>query len=120
MAKGSSCYLPKQTLIREESLNAANNRSFGENLSGLKEEQRRIFTRIYHMLRPDIYFPAYKNLYSNNGAATPGIDEDTADGFRPKRNCHTALEAITKGFNGVTWFVWGISKVVLTTSTSTS
>ena len=24
---------------------------------------------------------AYKNLYANNGAATKGVNEDTADGF---------------------------------------
>jgi RNA-directed DNA polymerase len=33
------------------------------------------------LLRPDIYFEAYKNLYANNGAATRGVDNDTADGF---------------------------------------
>ena len=32
-------------------------------------------------MRPDIYFVAYKNLYANNGAATKGVNEDTADGF---------------------------------------
>lgn len=42
-----------------------------------------VFTRLYrYMLRPDIYFLAYKHLYANNGAATPGVDkDDTADGF---------------------------------------
>jgi len=44
-----------------------------------KEE---VFTRLYrYLLRPDIYFVAYKNLYANSGAATKGIDDDTADGF---------------------------------------
>ena len=44
-----------------------------------KEE---IFTRLYrYLLRPDIYFVAYKNLYANDGAATKGVDRDTADGF---------------------------------------
>jgi phosphoesterase RecJ-like protein len=33
------------------------------------------------VLREDIYMNAYKNLYANNGAATKGIDNDTADGF---------------------------------------
>ena len=33
-------------------------------------------------MRPDIYFLAYKNLYANQGASTPGVDEiNTADGF---------------------------------------
>ena len=44
-----------------------------------KEE---VFTKLYrYLLRPDIYFVAYKNLYANNGAATKGVNEDTADGF---------------------------------------
>jgi len=44
-----------------------------------KEEE---FTKLYrYLLRPDIYFVAYKNLYANNGAATKGVNEDTADGF---------------------------------------
>lgn len=44
-----------------------------------KEE---VFTKLYrYLLRPDIYFVAYKNLYANNGAATKGVTEDTADGF---------------------------------------
>ena len=43
-----------------------------------KEE---VFTKLYrYLLRPDIYFVAYKNLYANNGAATKGVNEDTADG----------------------------------------
>ena len=42
----------------------------------------KIFTRLYrYLLRPDPYFQAYKNLYANNGAATKGANEDTADGF---------------------------------------
>jgi group II intron reverse transcriptase/maturase len=41
-----------------------------------------VFTRLYrYLLRPDLYFIAYKNLYANNGAATKGVDDDTADGF---------------------------------------
>lgn len=44
-----------------------------------KEE---VFTKLYrYLLRPDTYFVAYKNLYANNGAATKGVNEDTADGF---------------------------------------
>jgi len=41
-----------------------------------------VFTRLFrYMLRPDLYYTAYKKLYSNNGAATKGVDNDTADGF---------------------------------------
>jgi group II intron reverse transcriptase/maturase len=45
-----------------------------------------IFTRLYrYLLRPDIYYLAYKNLYANNGAATKGVDDDTADGFSEEK-----------------------------------
>lgn len=44
-----------------------------------KEE---IFTKLYrYLLRPDLYFLAYNHLYANNGAATKGTNNDTADGF---------------------------------------
>lgn len=45
-----------------------------------------IFTRLYrYLLRPDIYFTAYQNLYANKGAGTSGITDDTADGFGEKK-----------------------------------
>ena len=41
-----------------------------------------VFTRLYrYLLREDLYYVAYGNLYSNNGAATQGINNDTADSF---------------------------------------
>ena len=41
-----------------------------------KEE---VFTKLYrYLLRPDIYFVAYKNLYANSGAATKGVNEDSS------------------------------------------
>lgn len=50
-----------------------------ENSEKNKEE---VFTRLYrYLLRPDLYFIAYQKLYSNNGAATEGVNRDTADGF---------------------------------------
>ena len=143
-----------------------------------KANKDEVFTRLYrYLLRPDIYYVAYSHLYANNGAATRGIVNDTADGFsetkvakiiqsltdgtyqptpvrrtyiekkngkkrplgiptftdklvqeavrmllesvyepiflncshgfRPNRSCHTALEDITRGFNGARWFVEG-------------
>ena len=40
------------------------------------------FTRMFrYLLRPDIWFEAYRHLYANDGAATKGVDNDTADGF---------------------------------------
>ena len=41
-----------------------------------------VFTRLYrYLLRPVLYFIAYKKLYSNNGASAKGVNDDTADGF---------------------------------------
>lgn len=46
------------------------------------ENKEEVFTKLYrYLLRPDIYFAAYKNLYVNNGASTKGVNGDTADGF---------------------------------------
>ena len=45
-----------------------------------------VFTRLYrYLLRPDLYYLAYKKLYANNGAATEGVDSDTADGFSEEK-----------------------------------
>lgn len=45
-----------------------------------------VFTRLFrYMLRPDLYYLAYKNLYANQGAATKGVNSDTADGFSEKK-----------------------------------
>jgi len=47
-----------------------------------KNNSNEIFTRLYrYMLRPDMYYKAYNNLYANSGASTEGVDSDTADGF---------------------------------------
>lgn len=52
--------------------------------------KEKIFTRMYrYMLRPDLYFQAYKNLYSNSGAATKGVNDDTADGFSEAKISNT-------------------------------
>lgn len=46
------------------------------------EHKNGIYTKLYrYLLREDIYYRAYKNLYANKGAATKGTDDDTADGF---------------------------------------
>jgi len=45
-----------------------------------------VFTRVFrYLLRPDIYFEAYSHLYANQGAATKGVDNDTADGFSEQK-----------------------------------
>ena len=47
-----------------------------------EKNKEEVSTRLYRfMLRPDIYYVAYKNLYANNGAATKGANNDTADDF---------------------------------------
>ena len=179
MAKGRSCCVLKLKLIREEYLIM---KPTMEILARIKQNSERnkdeIFTRLYrYLLRPDIYYVAYSHLYANNGAATNGIVNDTADGFserkvtkiiqsltdetyqpapvrrtyiekkngkkrplgiptftdklvqeavrmvlesvyepiflncshgfRPNRSCHTALKDISRGFNGIRWFVEG-------------
>ena len=143
-----------------------------------KDHKDGTFTRLYrYLLREDIYYIAYQNLYANKGATTKGVDNDTADGFskkyveqliheietggykpkpvrrisipkkngktrplgipsfkdkllqevirmileaiyepifckeshgfRPKRSCHTALNAIKRDFTGTVWFIEG-------------
>lgn len=57
-----------------------------EILENVKQNSARnrdeVFTRLYrYMLRPDLYYQAYQNLYANKGASTKGINKDTADGF---------------------------------------
>lgn len=144
-----------------------------------RNNKEEIFTRLYrYMLRPDLYYFAYNRLYKNKGAATKGVDDDTADGFseekinkiirsladetympkparreyipkkrstkkrplglpvftdklvqevlrmileaiyeptfsncshgfRPGRDCHTALKTLKMEFSGVSWFIEG-------------
>lgn len=60
-----------------------------------KEE---VFTRLYrYMLRKDLYYAAYQNLYANNGAGTKGVNDDTADGFSEEKieNIISALKTDT-------------------------
>ncbi|PBH07940.1 group II intron reverse transcriptase/maturase, partial [Clostridioides difficile] len=47
-----------------------------------KKNDDEVFTRLYrYLLRPDIYYDASQHLYSNKGAGTKGVTDDTADGF---------------------------------------
>lgn len=51
-----------------------------------RKNNKEVFTRLYrYMLRPDIYYIAYQNLYANKGASTKGIDDDTADSFSEEK-----------------------------------
>jgi len=65
-----------------------------ENSAKNREE---VFTRVYrYLLRPDIYHQAYKHLYANKGAATRGVNDDTADGFWEKKIAKI-IEALQNG-----------------------
>ena len=56
-----------------------------------------VFTRLYrYMLRPDLYYIAYKNLYPNKGASTKGVDNDTADGFS-KEKVDSIIQSLATG-----------------------
>ena len=58
-----------------------------ENISkNSRKNKNEIFTRLYrYLLRPDLYYIAYQNLYANKGAGTKGINNDTADGFSQEK-----------------------------------
>lgn len=86
MAKERSCYVLKWKEVREEYLNDTNDWNFRKSKQKLTKNKDEVFTKLYrYMLRPDIYYVAYKNLYANSGASTRGVDNDTADGFGEKR-----------------------------------
>ena len=54
-----------------------------------KANEEEVFTRLYrYLLRPDIYYVAYQNLYANEGVATKGINDDIADGFSAEKIQH--------------------------------
>lgn len=62
-----------------------------------EKDKEETFTRLYrYLLRPDIYYLAYENLYSNQGAATRGVNADTADGFGEKKVLHI-IQSLTDG-----------------------
>ena len=67
-----------------------------ENSKSNKEE---VFTKLYrYLLRPDLYYEAYKSLYANSGAATKGVNEDIADGFSEAK-----IESIIKSLSEETY-----------------
>lgn len=55
------------------------------NLSKQARKRDYYFDKLYRILyNPQMYIKAYANIYSNNGSATSGIDNETADGFNEK------------------------------------
>ena len=62
-----------------------------------KNNHDEVFTKLFrYLLRPDIYYVAYQNLYANNGAGTKGVDNDTADGFSEDK-VNAIIEALKSG-----------------------
>ena len=48
-----------------------------------RDNKEEIFTRLYrYLLRPDLYYLAYKNLYANKGAGTKGTPAPLAARIR--------------------------------------
>ena len=56
-----------------------------ENLSKVSIKGRRAKDVHRVMNLPEIWYEAYANIYSNKGAMTPGIDDDTLDGMSHRR-----------------------------------
>lgn len=62
-----------------------------------KNNHDEVFTKLFrYLLRPDIYYVAFQNLYANNGAGTRGVDDDTADGFSENK-VNQIIEALENG-----------------------
>lgn len=62
-----------------------------------KNNHDEVFTKLFrYLLRPDIYYVAFQNLYANNGAGTRGVDDDTADGFSEDK-VNQIIEALENG-----------------------
>ena len=56
-----------------------------------KDRPDGVFTRLYrYLLREDIYWAAFQNLYANYEP----VFSEHSHGFRSKRSCHTAFEEI--------------------------
>lgn len=62
-----------------------------------KNNHDEVFTKLFrYLLRPDIYYVAFQNLYANNGAGTKGVNNDTADGFSEDK-VNQIIEALNNG-----------------------
>ena len=69
-----------------------------ENISkNSRKNKDEIFTRLYrYLLRPDLYYIAYQNLYANKGAGTKGVNDDTADGFSQEK-VNSIIQSLSDG-----------------------
>lgn len=62
-----------------------------------KNNHDEVFTKLFrYLLRSDIYYMAFQNLYANNGAGTKGVNDDTADGFSEDK-VNQIIEALKNG-----------------------
>ena len=86
MKENSHC-IRNQILLREENLIMKPTTKILDRIrKNTERNNEEVFTRLYrYMLRPDMYYRAYQNLYANKGAATRGVDDDTADGFSEEK-----------------------------------
>ena len=97
MKENSHC-IRNQILLREENLIMKPTTKILDRIrKNTERNNEEVFTRLYrYMLRPDMYYRAYQNLYANKGAATRGVDDDTADGFSEEK-INGIISAITDG-----------------------
>lgn len=98
---GDIISLSMDELYRFQKYLAGHSITLIEILTKLQENSQKnhdeIFTRLYrYLLRPDIYFIAYQHLYSNKGAGTKGVNDDTADGFS-EQYVTAIIEALRTG-----------------------
>jgi group II intron reverse transcriptase/maturase len=98
MAKGSNRYISKRTDEREEKPQLKPTSEILERIQKSSTNHKDgVFTRLYrYLLREDIYYASYQNLYANKGSATKGVDTDTADGFG-ERYVKTLIAELTDG-----------------------
>ena len=97
MKENSHC-IRNQILLREENLIMKPTTKILDRIrKNTERNNEEVFTRLYrYMLGPDMYYRAYQNLYANKGAATRGVDDDTADGFSEEK-INGIISAITDG-----------------------
>jgi RNA-directed DNA polymerase len=65
----------------------------------IKGKRVRDLHRIFNL--PEIWYEAYANIYSNKGAMTTGIDDDTLDGMSKER-----IEKIIRSLREGTYFLY--------------
>ena len=70
-------------------------------LEGIEDASKKDYpiVNLYRLMyMPEIWYEAYANIYSNKGALTKGVDEDTLDGMSKER-----IERITNSLGDETY-----------------